>query len=628
MAFNIDFDFATVIYMVIFLVFLKIQYSVNSKINRVFFWLTCSVLFAAVMDMITKNTINHAWAIPLWCYYLLNIIYCCSVAFTSYMLTRYIARFFASNDTWWKVDFFNHLLLILFSLLALMTPFTKAIFYFDADRHYYHGPLYLLLYAVPMYFTLFSLIRVLAGRKSLKKREVWSVVSFVAVVEVFIILQMLVFQNVSIIYFACGAAIMILLFSMETPDYIQLTATLSALEKAQRESEEAKDAAIAANHAKSAFLANMSHEIRTPINGILGIGEIALRDVTDPQMREYLLDIQLAGQNLLSIVNEILDFSKIESGKMAIVPVEYQLSSTIYSIYNLIQVQASGKNLSFEVSNNPAIPNLLYGDELRIRQIMINLLNNAVKYTDSGSVSLTIDWIPEGTGEMSLVITVKDTGIGISEEDQAKLFDAYKRVNMGHNKYVQGTGLGLRITKQLVELMEGSIELHSVCGEGSEFRVVIPQKIRDAREMGIFSPAVREQAAREAKPAEVFEAPGARILIVDDVRMNIKVMEGLLKTTKMEIDAAGSGAECLEMVKKRRYDLIFLDHMMSEMDGVETLHHMKEMTDSPNAKTPVIALTANAIQGAEKEYLELGFDGYLSKPILFDQLIGALRKYL
>lgn len=385
---------------------------------------------------------------------------------------------------------------------------------------------------------------------------------------------------------------------------------------------------VRANEAKSQFLANMSHEIRTPINGILGMDSILLKECKDDHLREYAKNIQSAGQSLLSIINDILDISKIESGKLEILPTKYQLFSVLNDCYHLTKVKLQNKPVTFDMEINENLPSWLYGDEVRIRQIINNFLSNAVKYTKEGKVTFRLDYEERSEDEILLIISVSDTGIGIKTEDLQKLFHAFTRIEEKRNRNIEGTGLGLKLSKNLVDLMDGKISVESSYGKGSCFTAKIPQRIMDATPVGNFGERYQQYLNASDSSTPSFCAPDAKILVVDDVEMNLKVLEGLLRATKIQIDTAISGSECLERVKETHYDIVFLDHMMPEMDGIETLYHMQTLADNRNSETPVIMLTANAIVGAKEEYLSAGFSDYLTKPIRESELLGMLLKYL
>ena len=370
--------------------------------------------------------------------------------------------------------------------------------------------------------------------------------------------------------------------------------------------------AVAANKAKSAFLANMSHEIRTPINAILGMDEIILRESTEEETLDCAEDIQNAGKTLLSLVNDILDFSKIEEGKMEILPIQYDLSSVVNDLVNMVRGRAENKGLHFEVRVDENIPHLLYGDEIRIRQCALNVLTNAVKYTQSGSVTLEVGFEPSDDEAILLRFRVTDTGIGMKPEDIDKLFSPFTRIEEKRNRSVEGTGLGMSITKQLLALMDSHLEVQSVYGEGSTFTFAVRQTVVDRTPVGKFSGRYQADGGRQVYH-ELFHAPQARILVVDDTVVNLSVVKGLLKRTQLVVDTAESGAEALVKAAQNHYDAIFIDHMMPDMDGMETL---RELRKRPELKeVPCIALTANAISGSREMYLNAGFTDYLAKPV-------------
>ncbi len=374
---------------------------------------------------------------------------------------------------------------------------------------------------------------------------------------------------------------------------------------------EAVNNAVSAGKAKNDFLANMSHEIRTPINAVLGLNEMIIRESEDKQITDYAVNIQSAGRTLLSIINDILDFSKIESGKMEIVPIEYEISSLINDIINMIKLRAEKKNLSFIPEIDEKIPSVLFGDDVRLRQIITNLLTNAVKYTPEGTVRLKMSALKIENDILQLEVSVSDTGIGIKEEDMEKLFVSFQRLDQEKNRSIEGTGLGMAIVSTLLKMMNSELRVSSIYGSGSTFSFVIKQKIINSEPMGDYKARFKASAETVSDGASR-TAPGARILVVDDNETNLIVAKSLLKRTLAQVDTVTSGAECIEILHKKIFDIVFLDHMMPEMDGIETLHKIKE--DELAVGTVFIALTANAIHGAKQTYLEAGFDDYLSKP--------------
>lgn len=386
--------------------------------------------------------------------------------------------------------------------------------------------------------------------------------------------------------------------------------------------------AESANKAKSQFLSSISHEIRTPINAILGMNEMILRESKDEAILEYAENIRNAGNNLLSLVNDILDFSKIEAGKMEIIPVEYALSSLLNDLVNMIQKRAEKKSLKLIVNAAPQLPTILYGDEIRIKQSVTNILTNAVKYTEKGSVTLSVSFKKISDEKISLRFEVKDTGIGIKPEDISKLFSAFERIEEKRNRTIEGTGLGMNITQKLLHMMQSELEVKSVYGEGSTFAFSIEQPVINWEPLGNFEENFRNMLSKRKEYHEKFTAPKAKILVVDDTQLNLAVVKGLLKQTKIQIETAESGYECLHMVTKEHYDMIFLDHRMPGIDGVETLHKMRALHNNLNAEVPVIALTANAVSGAREEYLAASFNDYLAKPINSSELESMIIKYL
>ena len=380
------------------------------------------------------------------------------------------------------------------------------------------------------------------------------------------------------------------------------------------------------NDEKTLFLADMSHAIRTPVNTVMGMDTMIIRETHDPRTLDYAEEIRNAIASLLSIIDDILDFSKIESEKMEIVPYAYELSSLINDCYNMIIMRAKAKELTFYVSNDKAIPDGLYGDEMRIRQIIINLLSNAVKYTREGNIEFHIGYDIVSKDRINLNIAVKDTGIGIKTENMEKLFTSYERLDEIQNRGIEGTGLGLSITRKLVFLMNGKISVESEYGKGSIFRVSIPQKVIGSEPIGNYSDRIQEQRGNIIQMPQWFAAPHARVLVVDDVEMNIRVMQALLQEAQIQVDTADGGKECLEKVRKNHYDMIFLDHMMPEPDGLETFRTMRKL--NLQGQTPIIMLTANAVVGAREKYLDEEFNDYLSKPVEERELIRLCRQYL
>ena len=513
------------------------------------------------------------------------------------------------------------MLIWIYLLQGLTNPFTKFAFYFTEDGQYVHGPIYYIGYVWPGIFAITTLVHIVRFRRLFSRKQWIASVSFHFVVFGAMILQATVCQDVYLTYGLIPISLLVIFFSLETPDYRKLLSTMEELEEAKQE-------AWRANQVKSDFLANMSHEIRTPINAVLGFNEMILRESSEREVLSYAANIKSSGQNLLGLINDILDLSKIEAGKMEIVNAEYDPVTGLSELISMISPRASEKGLALSCDIDEDIPRRLIGDDVRIIQVLTNLLTNAVKYTQKGEISLSISVSKEEDDGVTLLYEVSDTGIGIRDEDKEKLFSEFSRVEGQATHKIEGTGLGLPITMKCLKLMGSELEVDSIYGTGSTFHFLLKQGVADRTPIGDFEKARINDAIEVEVFREDFTAPDAKILVVDDVELNLKVFKGLLKKSRMDIETADSGAEAIKMIRKNRYDVIFMDHQMPEMDGIETLEALKEDKGATIAGVPVIALTANAIAGARDMYMQKGFSDYLSKPIEGWELLKLLHKWL
>ena len=591
----------------IFILYIGILYfQSNSKKTGSSKWyvalLTCS-FFQLIFDVLSVYMVNHLETVSPVANRLIHIVFLGLLQVMFYLAYRYL-------ETIIEEEIGRTIRKYRFALIPLLLTMAGNIFlpvyYVESEKsNYSYGPSVFMTYvgvAVYVFFIICLMIRYGKQIPQKKKRAIyvalWSEIP-VAVYQILIPDSLI--TCIGIVLFNIGTYM-----TTENPD--ALLAEQLAKEKQRADS---------ANAAKTNFLANMSHEIRTPITAVLGMNELILRETKDSAIKQYSGDIEGAAKSLLSIINDILDITKIEAGKLSVISAEYDLGRVLKDVINMISFKAKVKGLEFRVSVDENIPRRMMGDDIRLRQILVNLLNNAVKYTHKGSITLEITRKQSEEGMAKLFFQVKDTGIGIKEEDLQKLCQPFERIEEKRNRNIEGTGLGMSITKQLLTLLNSELKVVSVYGEGSEFAFELTQEIVDDNPIGrledLAEPVSKEYCNR-------YEAPEAHILFVDDNELNRKVFAGLLKETKIQIDEAGNGRECLEKVKQNTYDIIFMDHMMPELDGVETFRVMKEMEEFPCKNTPVVILTANALVGAKEKYLKEGFRAFMEKPIDYEKL--------
>lgn len=627
MKYNIDFEIFGSIIMIVIILFFKMKFDRQTESEKAFMKLVYFVLIAQIMDMASAVTISIGG--PKMA--LFNLIFTTTyfivefysgISFIRYVLVAAYRRPVR------KYKILLDVLAGLFALSVLANMFFGYYFTFDpVTGDYIHEKFYYLLYLIPGLFTINSMILVIYHRRKFDIKQWISVASFVVFVSAGLILQGLVFPHVYLAFGLVTIAILMIVFSLETPDYRKLIKTMEELELAKKDAEEARHEAERANRVKSDFLANMSHEIRTPINSIMGFDEIILRESTDRDITQYASYIRRSGQTLLTLINDILDFSKIESGKMEIIPVDYDIKDLLTDMLLVVSPRAAEKGLALKSEIDEDLPRILHGDDVRIRQVVTNLLTNAVKYTDRGEVMLSVSVVEAGD-IAKIKFSVKDTGIGIHDDDLEDMFKAFSRVEEKKHRNIEGTGLGLAICVLTLELMNSKLIVESEYGKGSDFYFVLEQEVVDASPVGKFNTDDGSDTRKVEITREDFTAPFARILVVDDVAMNLTVFKHLLKNSKMNIDTASSGAQSLEMMRSNDYDIVFMDHLMPEMDGIETLKKGVEEGIIDTGSLPVIALTANAISGSKEMFLSEGFTDYLSKPIEVKQLISLLQKYL
>lgn len=621
--FNIYFETSAVFFMLFNFIYVVLQYDMKERRIRIFCIMNVLVLLANALDVITAVMISNPQMISVDGNKFANTTYFIVDAILSYVFFVYSIDFGSKINKRSKSSIIELGIFLIYIVIILSNYFTGIIFYFDESGHYVHGKFYFLVYIVPYFFFIGAEIMMLRVFKAFTLRQKISIIIYIIVSMLGAFLQLFFFPNVLLSLFTIALTVSIMLFSIETPEFAKLNETMAQLE-------EARDKAQKANLSKSRFLANMSHEIRTPVNAIVGLNELIIRESEDENVRSYANDVQLASNSLLSIINDILDISRIESGKMEIVEAQYDVGAMVDETCKLMIQRAKAKKLEFSVICENTVPKYLIGDEVRIRQVFINLMTNAIKYTKEGSVIVRVKWQEDAENEemIKLLLSVEDTGVGIAKENHDSLFSSYERFDEEKNKGIEGTGLGLSISKQLVELMHGEIGVYSELDKGSLFYVELPQRKVNEEVIGTYLDDINSLKDDIREYRALFKAPDARLLVVDDVKANLIVMKGLLKETEVRVDVAESGKECIKLCQKNNYDIIFLDHMMPDMDGLDTLKVLKSEDFGLSSGTVIIALTANAIAGAREEYLELGFDGYLSKPINAVELERAVMDNL
>ncbi|MBR0150320.1 MAG: response regulator, partial [Synergistaceae bacterium] len=539
----------------------------------------------------------------------------------AYCLMRYAEAFVNVENR--KFDMFNRILLASsFLVLALnLTPGTSGFFFLIVnDGGLFRGAYNTLWRSVyVLYFAAMALWLQITHREYYTQKSQYVAMNgIVALLVAANVVQYMFIQTVLFTYAVAAVMLYVIFFYYEAPAYRRMLTVERDLEASKIEAEHSAKVAYAANRAKSDFLANTSHEIRTPMNAILGMNEMILKDSHDPSIRKSALDIRRAGNHLLSIINNILDISKIESGKMELYKTNYHIWHMLKDIEEGIYEAVREKGLSFVLDVDRELPEHLYGDEDHIRQIIENLADNAVKYTQKGTITLSVSGNREGRTRLRLSFAVKDTGIGIRRDDLPKLFDSFERVNLNETQNIQGAGLGLTLARYLVELMGGTIKAESEYGKGSVFTAEIMQEL--AQEgfqgtIGEYESMLEDESERTPKDdGRPFECPDASILVVDDTPVNLVVARGMLKEYGAHVDTAESGEDALKLIETQRYDVIFLDHKMPGMDGVETLNRAHEI-DGPSRLARYVALTANSGTGLRDEYITLGFNDYLPKPM-------------
>ena len=624
---------ATVIpFLGVMAVFLFIRYRTNAVINTRFRLLALFTFLSALLE-VSSTLLIDGWGHRHNVNLIIRTMYYSSINVNAYFLMRYVEAYVNVDNP--KFARFNRMLLVSsFVVMALnLAPKIGGFFFLIVnDGGLYRGAYNTLWRSVyVIYFAAMALWLQITHREYYTAKSQFIVLNtLVALLISANVIQYIFVRTVLFTYAVAAVVLFVIFFYYEAPSYRSMLTVEKELEDSRRKAEHSTRLSNAANRAKSDFLANTSHEIRTPMNAIMGMNEMILKESHDPEIHQASLDIRRAGTHLLSIINNILDISKIESGKMELYRADYHLWQMLKDIEEGNFEAIHEKGLKFILDVDKGLPEHLYGDEDHIRQVMMNLIDNAVKYTSKGAITLSVKGTPMEHGRVKLKMSVRDTGIGIHSEDIGKLFHSFERVNMAETQSIQGAGLGLTLVRYLMELMGGTVKAESEYGKGSTFTVELAQQLAHEGFQGTiaeYETLLADEGMRSPGAARddnrPFTCPDARLLVVDDTPVNLVVARGMLKDSQAHVDTAESGEDALELIAKNHYDIIFLDHKMPGMDGIETLGKAREI-DGPSRLAKYIALTANSGTGLRDEYISLGFNDYLPKPMKSD----ALKKIL
>ena len=633
--YNVWFEATMLPFLGVLSVFLFVRYATNAEANRRFRLLTVSTFAAASLEIVSTLLID-GWGDQQVLNLSIRTLFYVAVNFNAYHLMRYVETYVEVKSKFF--DWFNKAILamsVVMLIVNLMPKFGGFFFSISLMGGLLKGQYNLLCRSVcPIYFISMACWLRFTHRQFYAEKSQFVIMNILGGLLIMaFVLQYLFFQSTLFTYSIGTLILFVTFFYYEAPTYRRMASVETELEQARILAEQSTEITNAANKAKSDFLANTSHEIRTPMNAILGMNEMILKECKDPEMRRAALNIRKSGNHLLSIINNILDISKIESGKMELYNTNYHLWQLLKDIEDNIFEMVQDKNISFIMDIDKQIPEHLFGEEDKLRQIIVNLLDNAIKYTNEGSVTLKVSASIHEESHINLVnleIAVIDTGIGIRKEDLKKLFRSFERVNLAETQNIHGAGLGLTLVKYLLNMMGGTIRAKSEYGVGTTFTIDLPQQISNEGFSGSIEEYEKFLEARADEHADLlddntpFICPDAKILVVDDTPVNLVVTRGMLNELKAQIQTAESGEDALDLIKQTHYDIIFLDHRMPGMDGVETLKKAREIDNN----SAYVALTANAGSGLRDEYISYGFDDYLSKPIKSDALKNILKQYL
>ena len=641
---NIDFLITAVVISVILLVSSNLRYKRVSKANKSFTASLVLMLISCLIEILVTVTRTYPSVFPPFVMHIMRSSYSIANGMLALFVYRYARSYsesFETHKNW--ADISTYIIATLYSLISIIDIPTGIVTWFEEDGTYVHGPLYIVTYAGVGLVMLSALVATIKDRKYYTKSQFISINILFSITAVCTVVEILIESRSLLIMFGITIGLLIVFTSLETPDYAKAVAAKNEAEAARNEAltakdeaEKAKYEAEMANNAKSDFLARMSHEIRTPMNAIMGMNEMIINSTCDEQAKVYSADAYNAAHNLLDIINEILDFSRIESGKLNLMNDKYSLTTILRDIWVINRAKCEEKGLEIKFEIDPKLNDCYYGDKVRLRQILINLLTNAIKYTDEGKVTLRISLcddsalqgVEKSNSEATPVMVkyeVIDTGRGIKDEDKVRLYEAFTRIEEHRSTTITGTGLGINITTSLLNLMGSKLEVESEYGKGSTFSFSIIQNAMGDEKVGNYETVELQEVVLNDSKTSV---AGKKILCVDDTTLNLKVFRAFLKNTELEIDLAESAKDALVLTLKNKYDLIFMDYLMPEIDGIQCFNMIKNQEGGLNCDTPEIVLTANAIKGAEEKYKDMGFIDSCFKPYSKDDLIKIINKYL